>query len=394
MAGSRGGDKGSATSRQLAAEESSVLHGRGRAHRERRARLSRAWRSESSNRLGSRTSAKLPDAEEAYLLDIFAKRVDQEHLLISHRMTWLMALDGFLVAGYALLLANADKVGSPHALALSIVGISLLGTISNASCFFSNYWGGRAIQEADGALTHALRATRGSPSRSLEPRLYLRLYGRDPNDAWTREDRESSQAFLFRPPSQPLHPWFLLPLSFGATFAALPLVGRLLVSSREAGSSVYEFSGALAIIPVMVVLSVFGVLGAWDYQRRWDMRQVLVRVRDDHKKPIQGAKVRLEAPRASAFSRQQDVDRVPGNEGWKETGRNGCARLTGSTGTVYKLIVTAPGYKPNETHDEIICGGERIDVELESATSAAAQLGGASPQAGHAAEAWALSPKV
>jgi hypothetical protein len=46
------------------------------------------------------------EQEVGEVLAIFGERVNHEHELIAHRMSWLMALNGFLIAAIGITIAN------------------------------------------------------------------------------------------------------------------------------------------------------------------------------------------------------------------------------------------------------------------------------------------------
>ena len=131
------------------------------------------------------------------LLKVFADRLQHEHLLITNRITWLMALNGFVVAGVGILVANGNSIDR-SSLTQLVVGAATIGALSNASCFFSNYWGSRAIAEAGVALDFALEEIMSSKARAQQQR-HMRLYGVDPI-------RPREPFRFWSPPSKVLHP--------------------------------------------------------------------------------------------------------------------------------------------------------------------------------------------
>lgn len=152
----------------------------------------------------------------APLEELFAQRLEIEHNIISHRMTWLMTLNGFLLGGAALVGANFDKFDGPQALTLVTILISVVGTVCNESCLFSNYWATRAIREAGAVLSREWKNTL-APAEANAQRLRMRLYGRDP---------VSFVGPPFMKPSAVLHPWLLLPAVFVCAFSlgAIPVL--------------------------------------------------------------------------------------------------------------------------------------------------------------------------
>jgi hypothetical protein len=187
----------------------------------------------------SRTCATLSEDTIA-LLEVAGARVNHEHELISHRMTWLMALNGFLIAGFALLLANTDKLDQDTEIAFAVVGVSALGALANLSCFFSNFWATASIHDVQDIL-----------SRIVNDKRYvdrLRLYGFDPR---RRAGVPTGRRF-WTPPSKVLHPWHVMPLAFCASFTLLPVLA--------AKSSIphVEMDGVVPFIALIVDVA-FGV---------------------------------------------------------------------------------------------------------------------------------------
>jgi hypothetical protein len=191
----------------------------------------------------------MPEQEVGEVLTVFGERVNHEHELIAHRMSWLMALNGFLVAAIGITIANSSRI--PHStLNLIVVGVSCLGAISNASCLFSNYWASRAISETAIALHTVLNAPEYRETKTRSWRS-LRLYGRDP-------DNPPLPPSFWRPPTKFLHPWHLLPIIFGLTYLLVPISGlnRTIAIHRGSGQS-----GAtdilLAILPTLLTALIF-----------------------------------------------------------------------------------------------------------------------------------------
>ena len=173
-------------------------------------------RRERPEREATQTTAS--DLEIRELMEVYGKRLDTEHALISSRMGWLLTLDSFLVAILGVTLANLDKLGISEIAFGLVWAVSTLGVVTNASCFFSNYWGGRAIDEASLCVTQELSSLTGH-DKDLAGRWLarLRLYGRDPRS-------EPQRIGFWRPPSSIVHPWFLVPLVFTTTFGVVPVV--------------------------------------------------------------------------------------------------------------------------------------------------------------------------
>ncbi len=154
------------------------------------------------------------------LIELLGNRIDQEHSLISSRMTWLMTQNGFLFAAFALLVANARYFYSANILATLIATICLTGAISNASAFYSHYWASRAIREADLATRWAL--PQASDNAIAFPVGLFRLAGRDPKSEEGLGPPKSTASHPIWPPQRLVHPWFLLPLTTCVVFVALP----------------------------------------------------------------------------------------------------------------------------------------------------------------------------
>jgi hypothetical protein len=208
------------------------------------------------------TSTLGPDAER--LLTAFRETVSREQDMVSHRMTWLMTLNGFIVAGIVVVLGirelvPPDKEVTPSYVGLVVALLSIAGFFANCSTFFSNYWAERAVDgagrvlEAELGLLETGHATLDSHARTL-----LRLYGRDPLDGakravatpprgklttlCERRDPEDVSAilsdprndslrplgsiFFGDPKSTPLHSWFFLPSMFALVFLVAPFAIR------------------------------------------------------------------------------------------------------------------------------------------------------------------------
>lgn len=144
--------------------------------------------------------------------ELFHERLRAEHDLIAHRMSWLMTLNGFLIGGAAVMVANSDRFDDSASLNGVLLMVAILGAVSNASCLFSNYWGTAAIRGAGAAL---LAAWDDLDEEQKQRRIdRMRLYGRDP--------------LAFRRPGRALtwwmHPWILLPGLFTIALALVPMV--------------------------------------------------------------------------------------------------------------------------------------------------------------------------
>jgi hypothetical protein len=192
------------------------------------------------------------------LLGLLSDRIDREHTLISSRMTWLMALNGFLFAAFGILVTNARYFQSANALATLIGLVGSVGALSNASAMYSHYWASRAILEADLATRWALtnvEADRITPAEAL-----FRLAGRDPNLAQMPDGlRRSKARHPVWPPWKLLHPWFLLPLVGGIAFVVLSLsVGTV----HTAGTS-HDASNWLSAMPLLSLCPIVAIF-AWE----------------------------------------------------------------------------------------------------------------------------------
>lgn len=185
-------------------------------------------------------------------LDIYSMRIAHEHELISQRMTWLMTVNGFLLAAYAVVISGSVAQKLPTALSAAVIGISTLGSIANASCFFSNYWASRALREAAQAL-HRMATEGLLPS---DYRAYLRLYGSDPRNPPTSFS-------MWRPPSNILHPWHLLPLVFLVAFVAAPYMFRHLAPTRP----IPVFASSIPLI-ITAILFLVPITAEWFWRRR------------------------------------------------------------------------------------------------------------------------------
>ena len=224
------------------------------------------------------TPLSLNDLEIPDLMEAYGKRLESEHSLMSSRMTWLLMLDSFLVAIIGVSLANLEKLQSQFAFGL-ILAVCAVGVVANSSGFFSNYWGGRAIDELSLVVTQELRRMTGPATRPRRRELTdegkrwiarLRLYGRDPRS-------EPERIGFWRPPSGLMHPWFLVPLVFILTFATAPLflafawqVGPFAVFLGSLCSGLGPFLFGAAAVADFVYHKTGSGLGSCEYlQLRW-----------------------------------------------------------------------------------------------------------------------------
>lgn len=184
-------------------------------------------------------------------LDAYSTRIAHEHDLISQRMTWLMTVNGFLLAAYAVVISGSVGQRFPDALTAAVIGISALGSIANASCFFSNYWASRALREATQAL-HQMSAEGLLP---VNYQAYLRLYGSDPRNPPTSFS-------MWRPPSTILHPWHLLPLVFLVAFVSAPYMFRHLAPTH----AISAFVSSIPLILTSVLFSI-PIAAEWHWRR-------------------------------------------------------------------------------------------------------------------------------
>ncbi|MEZ0163189.1 hypothetical protein AB2L27_00245 [Kineococcus sp. LSe6-4] len=175
------------------------------------------------------------------LEEVFHDRLTAEHDFISNRMTWLMALNGFLAAGSTILAANAEKFDGSFTLNGGIFLIAVLGAMSNASCLFSNYWATVAIRGAGEALLEAWRDL--SPDVKGKKVSRMRLYGRDPLSF-----RRKGRALTWW-----MHPWLLLPGLFLVVFAVLPFMSAGISRDDRDLPWVVQFI-PLALLTTFVVL--------------------------------------------------------------------------------------------------------------------------------------------
>ena len=187
------------------------------------------------------------------LEEVFAERLAFEHKLIADRMAWLLTLNGFLVAAAAVLMANGDTFAGTTVLNAALLAVGVLGTTSNASCAFSNYWGTRAIRETCATLVAAWH-TLPDDDRE-ERRIRMRLYGRDPRSC---VDEHRS------PPSVVFHPWLMLPLAFCTFFVLLPFRSG---GVRSDDTDLPVWVTSLALLP-LVLLAVVALLDARFHLRR------------------------------------------------------------------------------------------------------------------------------
>lgn len=198
----------------------------------------------------------------------FAERLKFEHDIISHRLTWLMTLNGFLVAAMGLISINHARVGESYF--AFFTAISILGLSSNGSVLFSSWWATRAIQDASNTVAEWWTQRKMDDEALEDRRMRMRLYGRDPRFFYGYQ----------RPtPSEWLHPWLLLPAIFSLAFLFAPQLGWRLSDDNRWNTSLGEMardaSWYWSLTPIVVILF-FLVLILWDLKRhmeteRWKM---------------------------------------------------------------------------------------------------------------------------
>lgn len=209
------------------------------------------------------------------LEEVFANRLEFEHNLIGHRMTWLMTLNGFIVSGAALLIANQDKFkDNMLQLYLLLVAIFTVGALCNASCLFSNYWANRAIREASAALQQAWTELKLSDEERDRRCHRMRLYGRDPR---------SFSGNNSRLPSENLHPWMLLPAVFWVAYSVVPLIYLIV----EHGWFLGGRWGYAAFVAPMAFVLFFTVPIAldWRHHKKCEVIELVMRSISDSKSP-------------------------------------------------------------------------------------------------------------
>jgi hypothetical protein len=188
------------------------------------------------------------------LVSLLSDRIDREHTLISSRMTWLMALNGFLFAAFGILVTNARYFQSADSLATLIGLVGSVGALSNASALYSHYWASRAIREADLATRWAL--TKVEEDRFTPAEALFRLAGRDPDFARMPDGLKRSRArHPVWPPWKLLHPWFLLPLIGATAFVLLSLSAGTV---QTAGSS-HDASNWLSAMPLLSLCPIIAI---------------------------------------------------------------------------------------------------------------------------------------
>jgi hypothetical protein len=153
-------------------------------------------------------------------------RVDQEHSLIASRMAWLMAMNGLFFAAIGLVVSSSNGRSDGRPLALVIVGMAIVGSLSNLSALYSHYWASRAIKEAEDAARWALDPSRLDEDPIKAPVQLLRLFGRDPKPASRGGPSRSDPWHPFWPLNRLFHPWHLMPLLGCLGFSVLPLFVR------------------------------------------------------------------------------------------------------------------------------------------------------------------------
>ena len=183
------------------------------------------------------------------IMTIMGNRIDQEHALINSRMTWLMTLNGFLLAIYGVTVTNSDKFSSGKAFAVVVIGNSVVGAICNGSALYSHYWASRALKETEEAARWALAAERLAEDEMANPSYLFRLFGRDPGFVGTEGPKKSKPTHPLWPLHRLMHPWNFLPIIFSVAFASLPFV-ELDIAIK---GSHYEVSALAATLPLMAV---------------------------------------------------------------------------------------------------------------------------------------------
>lgn len=204
-------------------------------------------------------------------LALLTQALERESAVIGHRMTWLMTLNGLILAALGVLLSSHDKIVDAHDLDAAtwhrlVTILAAAGLASNLATLYSNFWAERAIQGADAAFMNVV--VRGHDLTTV--RSAMRLAGRDPANG--PRQLEGSEEWLpgafFRPAAKLLHPWFSLPLLFIVGFACVP------ATLQEAGSRWF-----MGYAPVGIVLVPFIVLCwlshrgelflSWRQRKKW-----------------------------------------------------------------------------------------------------------------------------
>jgi hypothetical protein len=178
---------------------------------------------------------------------IFSERLRFEHELIGQRMTWLMALNSFIVGGSAVLAASADRFENTYVLTGAALLFAVLGILSNASCLFSNYRATKSIHASGLALDR--HWAKLPPDERERRRANMGLFGRDPRLVHQR----GAPA-----PSQILHPWLLLPTMFLLFFIGMPYISAAISAADR------DIAAGWCVLAEVSVLAPFFILPALD----------------------------------------------------------------------------------------------------------------------------------
>ncbi|MGX6608587.1 hypothetical protein ACWKSP_41725 [Micromonosporaceae bacterium Da 78-11] len=189
-------------------------------------------------------------------MSIMANRIDQEHVLINSRMTWLMTLNGFLFAIYGVAVTNSDKFASGRAFVVVVIGSSAMGAICNASALYSHYWASRALKETEEAARWALANVHIAEDVIRNPTYLFRLFGRDPGISRTEGPKLSRPMHPFWPLHRLIHPWFFLPIICCFAFMLLPFA-ELDISIKGANYRLWSGVAALPLLAVFLIVVFF-----------------------------------------------------------------------------------------------------------------------------------------
>ncbi|MFI5930656.1 hypothetical protein [Actinoplanes sp. NPDC051494] len=187
------------------------------------------------------------------IMTLMGNRIDQEHALINSRMTWLMTLNGFLLAIYGVAVTNSDKFASGKAFGIVVIGSSAVGAICNASAIYSHYWASRALKETEQTARWALDDKHIDEDDMKDPAYLFRLFGRDPGAVGSGGPAKSKATHPFWPLHKLMHPWNLLPIVFDVAFVLLPFVE---LEIKLKGSS-YRVPPLMAALPLLLLLLTF-----------------------------------------------------------------------------------------------------------------------------------------
>jgi hypothetical protein len=185
---------------------------------------------------------------------LLGSRIDQEHGLITGRMTWLMTLNGLLTAAIGVVFTAGIRTANRSTAILvvtAVVALATLGAMSNWSVLYSHYWASRAIKEAELAARWALDLGRLAQPKLQRPEAMFRLFGRDPKMRQANGmDLRASPWHPIWPPNRLVHPWFFLPILGAALFPMLAITFRRL---PLAGGTDYEAPWLFSAIPAMTL---------------------------------------------------------------------------------------------------------------------------------------------